>query len=97
MRDELKFIYGNSIYPDDFNAIVIAEQTMIEERHIRMRNALKRLLKNRGKNPPDELLDAATNFAMNNHILPTLDPKREGWFIEMLCCFCDGKEFNIKE
>lgn len=32
MRDELKFIYGNSIYPDDFNAIVIAEQTMIEER-----------------------------------------------------------------
>ena len=97
MSEQLNFIYNTSIKSDAFSMMVIEEQMEVNRRRLWIRNGIKDILEKHGKNPSDELLDAATTFAINNCILPSINPKREGWFIEMLCCFCGGKKFNLKD
>lgn len=73
------------------------EKRIIEERRLMMRNYIKGALEEQGKHPSDELLDDATKLAMSHCILPCFNPSRKGWFLEMLCCFCDGKPYENGE
>lgn len=75
---------------------IAEEKYKAERRRLWIRGIIKSALNKLGKNPTDELLDAATEFCLKNCLLPTLNPTRNHWFLDMLCCFCDGKpyEFN---
>lgn len=73
------------------------EERRAEERRLWMRSCIKGALEEQGKHPSDELLDDATKLALSRCILPSVNPSRKGWFIDMLCCFCDGNPYENGE
>lgn len=73
------------------------EERRAEERRLLLRSCIKGALKEQGKHPSDDLLDDATMLAISHCILPSFNPTRNGWFIDMLCCFCDGEPYESGE
>ena len=73
---------------------IAEEKTQAERRRLWMRGIIKSTLNKLEKNPTDELLDVATDFCIKSCMLPSFNPTRNWWFIDMLCCFCDGKPYE---
>ena len=73
---------------------IAEEKAQAERRRLWIRGIIKSALNKLGKNPTDELLDVATDFYIGNLMLSTLNPTRNHWFFDMLCCFCDGKPYE---
>lgn len=73
------------------------EERRAEERRLLLRSCIKGALEEQGKHPSDELLADATMLAISRCILPSFNPTRNGLFIDMLCCFCDGEPYESGE
>lgn len=73
------------------------EENRVEQRKLWMLSCIKGVLEEQGKHPSDDLLDDAAMLAISHCILPSFNPTRNGWFIDMLCCFCDGEPYENGE